>query len=106
MLLRTKGMKAYGKYGAIGFELLLSIGIGYYLGHWADGKLGTGQWLSLLGFGVGCYAGFKALWRAAKQMEKDVELEERLERGEDPWAEKAPDEIPPEVPKVNDVPRS
>lgn len=107
VLLRTKGMKAYGKYGAIGFELLFSIAIGYYLGHWADGKLGTGQWLSLLGFIVGCYAGFKALWRAAKQMEKDVEIEERLERGEDPWAEpeKADAPVDEGAPKGNDVPR-
>ncbi len=82
-----KGMKAFGKYGAVGFELLVSIAVGYYLGHWADGKLGTGRWLSLVGFAIGCYAGFKALFRAAKQMQKDVEDEEKLARGEDPWEE-------------------
>ncbi len=83
-------MKAYGKYGAIGFELLLSIAVGYYLGAWADKKLGT-HWIAFVGFLLGCYAGFKALYRAAKTMQRDIELEERLARGDDPWAEPEPD---------------
>lgn len=93
-LLRTKGLKSFGRYGAVGFELLASIGIGYYLGHWLDGKLGT-RWIALVGFLVGCYAGFTGLYRSAKQMQRDIERDERLERGEDPWAEpeqEAPDE--------------
>jgi ATP synthase protein I len=84
-----KGMKSFGKYGALGFELLMSMAIGYYGGLWLDRKLGT-RWIALLGFLVGCYAGFRAIFRAAKQMERDIEREERLERGEDPWA--APDD--------------
>lgn len=94
-MLPTKGMKAFGKYGALGFELLLSIAIGYYLGAWADKRLGT-HFIAFLGFLLGCYAGFRALFRAAKQMQRDIELEERLERGEDPWA-------PPD-PEDDDVP--
>ena len=82
-----KGMKAFGRYGAVGFELLASIAVGYYLGHWLDGKFGT-RWIALVGFFIGCYAGFRALFRAAKQMQKDVEREEKLARGEDPWEEK------------------
>ena len=66
-------------------RMIESIAVGYYLGHWVDGKLGTGRWLSLVGFLIGCYAGFKALFRVAKQMQKDVENEEKLARGEDPW---------------------
>ena len=62
ILLPSKGMKSLGRYGAVGFELLLSIAVGYYLGRWADGKLGT-RWLALVGFLVGCYAGFRALFR-------------------------------------------
>ncbi len=83
-LLQTKGMKAYGRYGAVGFELLASIAVGYYVGHWLDGKLGT-RWIAFVGFIVGCYAGFSALFRAAKTMQRDIEREEKLERGEDPW---------------------
>lgn len=88
-----KGMKAFGKYGAIGFELLLSIAVGYYLGVWADKKLGT-HWLAFVGFLLGCYAGFRALHRVAKTMQRDVELEERLQRGEDPWAPPDDEEAP------------
>jgi ATP synthase protein I len=84
-LLQTKGMKSFGRYGSVGFELLASIAVGYYLGHWLDGKLGT-RWLGLVGFLLGCYAGFRALFRTAKQMQRDIEREERLEHGEDPWA--------------------
>lgn len=84
--LPTKGLKSYGRYGAVGFELLASIAVGYYLGHWLDGKFGT-HWIAFVGFLLGCYAGFRALFVAAKQMQRDVEREEKLERGEDPWAD-------------------
>ncbi|MBX3218560.1 MAG: AtpZ/AtpI family protein [Labilithrix sp.] len=85
-LLQSKGMKSFGRYGAVGFELLASIAVGYYLGHWLDGKFGT-RWIAFVGFLVGCYAGFSALFRTAKQMQRDIEREEKLERGEDPWGD-------------------
>ena len=85
-----RGLKAFGKYGSIGFELLASIAVGYYLGAWLDKRFET-RWIAFVGFLVGCYAGFRALFRAAKQIQRDVEREERLARGEDPWA-------PPEEP--------
>lgn len=80
-----KGMKAVGRYGAIGFELLGSIAIGYYIGHWLDQRYDQ-HWIGLVGFVIGCYAGFKSLFRAAKNMQRDIEKDEALERGEDPWA--------------------
>ena len=82
-----KGMKAFGRYGSLGFELLGSIAVGYYLGVWLDKKAGT-HWIAAVGFLLGCYAGFRALFRAAKKMQRDIELQERLDRGEDPWAPK------------------
>ena len=86
-----KGMKAFGRYGSLGFELLGSIAIGYYLGVYLDKKAGT-HWMAFVGFLIGCYAGFRALYKAAKTMERDIENDERLERGEDPWAPKARDD--------------
>jgi F0F1-type ATP synthase assembly protein I len=80
-----KPWRAYGRYGSIGIELVLSIGLGYYGGHWLDGRWNTKGWLAGLGFLMGCYAGFKALWTAAKRMERDVADDEAQERGEDPW---------------------
>lgn len=84
---QMRGMKAYGKYGALGLELILSMGIGYYLGAWADRKLDT-HFIAVIGFLVGCYAGFRAMFKAAKQMTRDIEKDEAMERGEDPWEKK------------------
>ena len=41
------------------------IAIGYYLGVWLDKKAGT-HWIGFAGFVLGCYAGFRALFKAAK----------------------------------------
>ncbi|MBX3233743.1 MAG: AtpZ/AtpI family protein [Labilithrix sp.] len=87
----SKGMKAFGRYGSIGFELIGSIAVGYYLGRWLDGKLGT-SWIQAVGFLLGVYTGFRALFRAAKTMQRDIERDEALERGEDPWAPPEPSE--------------
>ena len=86
-----KGMKSFGKYGSLGFELLGSIAVGYYLGRWIDRKYDL-PWGAFAGFLLGCYAGFRALFKASKRMQRDIENEERLERGEDPWAPKAKDD--------------
>ena len=86
-----KGMKSFGRYGSLGFELLGSIAVGYYLGVWLDKKAGT-HWIAFAGFLLGCYAGFRALFKAAKTMQRDIENDERLARGEDPWAPKPKDD--------------
>lgn len=100
---QTKGMKAYGKYGSVGFELIGSIGVGYYLGHWLDGKFGT-HWIGFVGFILGCYTGFRALFKLAKQMEKDIANEEALDRGEDPWADKPKDDAKDDEPPPGEPP--
>jgi hypothetical protein len=97
LLIRSKGMRSLGRYGGVGLELLLSIAVGYYLGRWLDQKLGT-PWIAFVGFLLGCYAGFRTLFRTARQMQRDIEREERLERGEDPWAEPSRDESEPDLP--------
>jgi len=97
-----KGMKAYGKYGSLGLELLLSMAVGYYGGAWIDGKLGT-RWVALVGFLLGCYAGFRALFKAAKRMEKDIANDEKLARGEDPWAPRAEGEDDPDWKDAGDT---
>lgn len=101
---RAKGLKAFGRYGSIGFELIGSIAVGYYLGRWLDGKFGT-HWISSVGFLLGVYTGFRALWRVTKTMQRDIENDEALERGEDPWAPKPPpepDESEPTLEKKHD----
>ena len=82
----SKPWTAYGRYGSVGIELVLSIMLGWYGGHWLDGRIGGGHgYLTATGFLIGVYAGFRALFAVAKKMEKDIERAERKERGEDPW---------------------
>ena len=92
-----KPWKDYGRYGSVGIELVASIMLGWYGGHWLDGKIGGGHgWLTAAGFVIGVYAGFRALFMAASHMQKDIERAERRERGENPWAE--PPAEPPAPP--------
>ena len=79
-----KPWKQYGRYGSLGIELILSMAVGYYVGRWADGRLGSTPWLSLLGFLIGIYAGFRQIFRAAKRMTADAEREEQEERRREP----------------------
>lgn len=75
--------KAYGRYGTVGFELLLSIALGWWLGHWLDSKFFPGRWyLTLLFTLAGGYAGLRALFKAAKKMESDMEALDREEARE------------------------
>jgi ATP synthase protein I len=71
--------RAVGRYGTVGIELVLSIAIGYVAGHWADGKLGGKGWVTLAGVVVGLYAGFRAVFKAAKAAQREME---RLDREE------------------------
>ncbi len=78
--------KGSGKYGTVGIEFVLSIGFGFFLGDWLDGKslgwLGfdTTPWLTLFWTLAGLAAGFRALYRAAKTAERDAERLDREER--------------------------
>jgi len=83
--------KAIGSWGTLGLEIVLSIVIGFWVGHWADGKLGTGQWLALLGFFLGCGAATKAIVRTHKEMQAVTAREEKLEGNPKPVWEKPDD---------------
>lgn len=66
--------KAYGRYGTVGFELVLSIVIAWWVGHWLDSKLFPGRWYLTVVLTIGgVYAGFRALWRTAKRAEAEME---------------------------------
>ncbi len=79
----SSAWKAYGRYSTVGLELVLSMVLGWALGHWLDGKFfGAHGYATATGSIVGVYAGFRALWKAAKMMrlEADREDEEQLKR--------------------------
>jgi F0F1-type ATP synthase assembly protein I len=45
-------------------NLVAAVGVGTWLGHWADGKLGFGvPWLTLLGALLGMAGGFISFFR-------------------------------------------
>lgn len=55
-----------GSTGAVGIEVAVAIAIGYFGGHWLDGKLRTGPWLTIIGFVAGIGAAIKALVRVTR----------------------------------------
>lgn len=54
---------------AIGLQFGVSIAIGALGGNWLDNRFGTGPWLLLLGVIFGAAAGFRDLYRIAKEQE-------------------------------------
>lgn len=56
--------------GTIGIEIGVAVVVCMLAGSWADGKLGTSPWLTLLGVVLGTVVGLKAVLRAAKEIEE------------------------------------
>ena len=79
-----KPWKQYGRYGSLGIELILSMAVGYYIGRWLDGKVGSAPWLAVIGFLVGVYAGFRQIFRAAKRMTAETEREDEANNRHEP----------------------
>ena len=75
-----ESFKGAGNYATVGIELVLSVLVGLYGGKWLDHRFGTGPWLTLVGFGFGVAAGFRALYRAAQQANREAEEADRAER--------------------------
>ena len=53
-----KSGQNYWKHAQIGFELAVSVLLGFAAGYWLDGKMGTSPWLMLAGATGGMAAGF------------------------------------------------
>lgn len=51
----------------VGFVLVACIVLGYFLGRYLDGKLGTEPWLSVAGVLLGTAAGFLELFRTVSR---------------------------------------
>ena len=82
MRARRDAYQGLGRYGTVGLELCLSILFGFAAGRWLDGKLHTNGWLTVIGFGFGVAAGFRALWDAAVRMRRETEAEDAREAEE------------------------
>jgi ATP synthase protein I len=62
-----------GTTGAVGLEIAVAIGIGYFGGRYLDRRLGVAPWLSWIGFAAGVGAGIKALIRVVRSYQKSLQ---------------------------------
>ena len=77
---RRAFFRELGKYSALGLEMALSVLIGWWIGSWLDGKLGTTPWLMVLWIGLGFAAGVRSLYRSALRSGKELEKDEEAKR--------------------------
>jgi ATP synthase protein I len=70
-------VKGMGGFGTLGLEVALSIALGTYVGHWADGRFATTPYLTALGFAYGLAAAGRFIWRAWKKAQAVAAQEER-----------------------------
>ena len=47
--------------------------VGYFLGHWLDGKLGSGSWFSLLGILLGFGAAARQIYHIVRRIQREQE---------------------------------
>ena len=57
------------RYGAVGIEFGLAIGLGFLIGDWLDREAGTEPYLMILFVVLGAAAGMKALLRIARKVD-------------------------------------
>jgi ATP synthase protein I len=72
--------KALGGPGTVGIEIVLSVAVGLLGGSWLDKKFGTAPWLTLIGLAYGIAAAARAIYRALKKAERELEKLEQTER--------------------------
>jgi F0F1-type ATP synthase assembly protein I len=60
-----------GRYGTIGIEMALAIGIGYFCGSYCDRHYGTAPYGLWVGLFAGVGAAAKAMWRVVKTYQKE-----------------------------------
>lgn len=90
----NQAYRAYATYGTVGMQLVLCLVVGLFGGQWLDGKAGTKPVLAVVGTIIGVVAGFRSLYVAAMQMQREAEAppepgaprERRLDDEEDRWS--------------------
>jgi F0F1-type ATP synthase assembly protein I len=64
-------LQEFGRYGTVGFELVASIGVGFFVGRAIDAHFGTHGVATWIGFFFGVLSGFLLLVRTARTLEKE-----------------------------------
>lgn len=62
----------FGRYGAVGFEFVASVGVGFFVGRAVDSHFETHGVAMWIGFFLGVLSGFLLLVRTARQLEHDA----------------------------------
>ena len=70
-----KQMQQFGRVSTVGIELAVSIVIGYLGGEWLDLRFGTEPVLKWLGLGFGMAAGFRSLYRMARETQRKLDAD-------------------------------
>lgn len=66
-------LKKVVRYSAVGFEMVLSVGVGAAIGVYLDRYFGTKPWLTLAFIILGSIAGFIEIFRLVKKYERERE---------------------------------
>lgn len=62
---------------SVGLELGLAVVVGWAIGHWLDGKLGTDPFLMIAFLLLGIAAGFKGVLRVGRQAKREAERDDQ-----------------------------
>jgi ATP synthase protein I len=63
-----KLLRMLGALSTVGITLVVSTVIGYFIGHYLDGRFGTTPWLTLVFLLLGIAAGFKNLYDQTRRL--------------------------------------
>ena len=73
----AKSLKTLGHFGGIGFEMAIFVVLGVKGGEWLDGYFGT-SFLTLVGLGLGLFAGFRSLAQMAQKLRRAAATSETV----------------------------
>jgi len=75
-----KLFRMLGALSTVGITLVVSTVIGYYAGHYLDGRFGTTPWLTLVCLLFGIAAGFKNLYDQTRRLMDQDETGKKNEK--------------------------
>ena len=70
---RYRQIRVVGTVGMIPLMLGVAPTVGFFGGHWLDGKLGTGSWLQYVFLVLGFGAAIRYTYRVVKDARKDMD---------------------------------
>jgi len=72
-----KAFEQISRYGTVGLELGISVAIGITIGFYLDKWLNTSPWLTIIMMLCGTISGFKRIYYALKEIEKEEQQDDQ-----------------------------